>query len=451
MPLVLPAIVVALVVLVVRPVSDPSPWLHLRVGELLTHGGRFGLPDPLSPAAGRAYEPTQWLPSVVAYELAARFGVPAIAWLRALAIVGLFLCLWVTTRGRLRPLAAVAVAATVAVGCLPTMTERPQALGMVLLALTVHGWWRSLDDGRPRWWLVPLAWVFACSHGLWSLGLLSGLLVCVGRVLDGRGLRTTAGLGLVLGLQLLATAVTPLGLPLLMTPFTTGANGRTFVEEWQPGSLASPTVVAVLALAVVVVTVTLTRHDRLPRSRVLVLATALVLTAAAVRTGGPGAVLLTPVAAEVLAGHGGHPTRRLPFRLLLTVALIGAAVAAPLSLARAQQPQRVPIGLTPALVALPAGTVLLSQTDVSGWVLWTAPQTRLVVDIRVEAYTEAQMDDFVTLYQARPGWQPLLDRSRASYALVPKDAPLIGALEEARHWTVVDQDAGFVLVAETRP
>ena len=235
--------------------------------------------------------------------------MPAIAWLRALAVVGLFLSLCLVTRRRLGTVAAVAVAAAVTVVCLPTMTERPQALGMVMLALTVHGWWRSLEDGRPRWWLVPVAWVFACSHGLWSLGLLAGLVVCVGRVLDGAGPRGTARLGLVLGLQVLVTAATPLGPALLLTPVLTSANGRVFVQEWQPGSLASPTVIAVLALAVGVVTLTLVRHERLALSRFLVVVTALALTAAAVRTGGPGAIVLAPVVVEVLGRRERSPSR----------------------------------------------------------------------------------------------------------------------------------------------
>ncbi|MDQ2758028.1 MAG: hypothetical protein M3Y71_15985 [Actinomycetota bacterium] len=428
--------------------SDPSPWLHLRVGQLLTQGGRFGLPDPLSASAGQAYQPTQWLPSMAAYELVARFGVPAIAWLRALALVGLFVTLCLTTRRRLGTVAAVTAAAGVTLVCLPTMTERPQSLGMVLLALSVLGWWQSLDDGCPRWWLVPLAWLFGCSHGLWLLGLLAGLVVCVGRVLDGAQLRKTARLARVLVLQVVVTALTPLGPALLVTPFTTGANGRAFVQEWQPGSLASVTVLAVIALVGVVVVVTLARHECLARSRVLVVAIALALTAASVRTGGPGVVLLTPVLAEVLASRAGRPTRRLPVWPLLPAAVLAAVVAVPLSLARAELPQGVPTGLSSAIAALPAGTVLLSQAEVSGWVLWTAPQIRLVADIRVEAYTARQMNDFVTLYQARPGWLGLLDRSGASYALVPGDAPLVGALEHVRHWTVVGGDTGFVLLAE---
>src|SRR5674476_1346929 len=66
----LPATVAALVVSVsvligVRPVSDPSPWLHLKIGAFLLNGGRFGVPDPWAPFASRVYVPTEWLPAIL--------------------------------------------------------------------------------------------------------------------------------------------------------------------------------------------------------------------------------------------------------------------------------------------------------------------------------------------------------------------------------------------------
>jgi hypothetical protein len=57
------AVGLAALALTIRAISDPSPWLHLKVGQFLLDGHRFGTPDPFAPFAGR-YEPTQWLPSI---------------------------------------------------------------------------------------------------------------------------------------------------------------------------------------------------------------------------------------------------------------------------------------------------------------------------------------------------------------------------------------------------
>ncbi|WP_295692703.1 hypothetical protein [Lapillicoccus sp.] len=455
----------------VRQVSDPSPWLHLRVGGLLASGGRFGLPDPFSPSAARVYVPTQWLPSVLGYELFEWLGVPALAWMRALSIIALFVTLVLVSRRRLPAWPALTVSAVVTVICLPTMTERPQALGMVLLALTVLGWWGSLEDGRPRWWLVPLAWVFASSHGLWSIGLSFGAVVCLGRLLDSAPVRRTARLAVVLGAQLAVTAATPLGPALLVTPFTVGSNGRQFVEEWQPGTIGSSTVVGVLTLVVVTAGVTLVRGDRLARSRLLVVVVSLVLTFAAIRTGAPAAVILTPVLVETLARIGVpaaqpdvqqqsgqqqsvqqpsvHPAAKpaiLPLGVLLTVAAVAAAAALPLSFLRSERPLGVPTAMTAQLDRLPSGTTVLSQTDVSGWLLWAAPNVAPVVDLRAESYTPDQMHAYLQTYQARAGWQGLIDSSGTRYALVEDTSALLGALESERHWTVLGRDSGYTLV-----
>ena len=381
-------VVVLITHLAVRPVSDLSPWLHLRVGELLVGGGRFGPVDPFSATATRPYLPTQWLPSVGAYELEQLLGLPAVAWLRALGILALFLVLCLGARRHLRGLGGILLGAVVTLVCLPAMTERPQTLGMVLLAATVLGWWGSLLDGRPRWWLVPLGWVFASSHGLWAVGLGVGVLVCLGRLLDETSPRQVARLSLVALGQLVAAAVTPLGPALLVTPFTVGSNGREFVSEWQPSTIASVTVVGVVVLVGVLLVLGLRDGRRMPRSRLLILAAVVGLAASTARTAGPAAVLLAPLLAEQLS-HRSQPMavrRELPLWVLVAVVLCAAVVALPLAQARATVPIGVPAALAGQLRSLPPGTPILAQADVSGWVLWSAPQLSPVVDIRNEAY-----------------------------------------------------------------
>lgn len=448
----------ALGLLVLRPVSDPSPWLHLRVGQLLAGGGRFGLPDPLTPSADRAYSPTQWLPSVVGYELVRVLGVPAVAWMRAAAVLALLAVLLTTLRHRVAPAAAVTGAVVGTLLLVPAMTERPQTLGLVLLALTVHGWTRSADDGRRRWWLVPLAWVFAATHGLWAVALGAAVAVLLGVLLDGGGRARVRHLAPVLLLQGLVTLVTPLGPALVLTPLTVGGNGRLFVVEWQPGTLTDPGVATVLVLEAVLAVLVLRRGTRLRRSELVLLALGLALAVSAVRTAAPGLLVALPVLADHLlrrpsSSPDGRPEARpdarpgaLPLTAVLGCVVVAALVALPVARAVAVVPRDVPAGLTTPVSALPAGAVVLAQTDVSGWLLWTAPQVRPVIDVRVESFSAAHMLRFVESYQARPGWEGLVDSSGASYALLPRDAPLTGALLDVRHWRVDREADGYLLL-----
>ncbi len=126
-------------------------------------------------------------------------------------------------------------------------------------------------------------------------------------------------------------------------------------------------------------------------------------------------------------------------------------VALPVALVRATTPTGVPAGLTSTVAALPSGTVVLAQTDVSGWLLWTAPQVVPALDLRVESFSAAQMLQYATTYQARPGWEAMVDRSGASYALVPSRAPLAAALVDVRHWSVQGRSEGYLLLRRPAP
>ena len=60
------------------------------------------------------------------------------------------------------------------------LNPRPQLVGFLLFAITVLAWREMVRDQRPRWWLVPLFWLWACSHGLWTFGLAVSALTLAG-------------------------------------------------------------------------------------------------------------------------------------------------------------------------------------------------------------------------------------------------------------------------------
>src|SRR5450759_3277680 len=117
-----------------RAVSDPSPWLHLRVGQYLLDGGRFGWPDPWAPYPARPYVLTEWLPSVLAQWLYAVAGLQAIAWLRCLSMLLLLTATLWTTRRVSNTAASIFAAFVSMLAAGEGMTERPQAISFVLLA-----------------------------------------------------------------------------------------------------------------------------------------------------------------------------------------------------------------------------------------------------------------------------------------------------------------------------
>jgi hypothetical protein len=120
--------------------------------------------------------------------------------------------------------------------------------------------------------------------------------------------------------------------------------------------------------------------------------------------------------------------------------------AAPLSAARAQEPVNVPSQLAPALSAIPPGTVVLAQGDISGWLFWSNPDLTPVLDPRIEIYSAAYIRAYVSAMAAGPQWDDFVQERGATYALVLTDSPIATALLERTSWSQLGEDRGYVLL-----
>jgi hypothetical protein len=461
---VLPLAALALLpVLAVRPVSDVSPWLHLRIGQFLAAGDRFGTPDPWAPLASQAYVPTQWLPSILTAELYDRFGVAVVVWERAATIGLLALALYLWARSEARTWVATPVTAVALFAAWPGLTERPQLAGFVLLVPVLAAWWRTAHDLRPRWWLVPLTWLSASTHGIWATGAAIGGLLVLAVLASRRPPRPTALrlLGL-LGACGVAAAVTPLGPGLLLTPFSVGSQGRQFVGEWLPSSVRSPHVLAALGLLAVAWLCWVRLRRRPEAWELVLLVTACVLALTMQRTVPVAAFVGLPLAASAIeaalraraAGSSVGPpdpdivtaaARHVRWRAPAAATLVGLLIALPVAAAR-DDVRGVPAALLPQLTSYPAGTRMVAFGDLTGWLLLEAPALAPVQDIRIEVYSPEHVRDYIGAVAAEPGWDDFVEGTGAVTALLPHDAPLVAALTEQLRWREVGRDDGFVLL-----
>lgn len=438
--------------LLLRRVSDPSPWLHLRVGDYLLGGHRFGTPDPWAPFAQVPYVPTQWLPSVLTARAYTWFGTPVLAWERAagVSLLALVLLWWLSRVARLW--LASLVTLLVLASAWPTLTERPQLAGFVLLLPVLSAWWSTAHDGQPRWWLVPLTWLAACTHGVWAtggaLGALTVICLVVSQRLTGR---QTLRLGALLVSCAAAAALTPLGPRLLLTPFQVGSQGRQFVLEWMPSSVRSPSVALALAAAGTTWLLWVVGRRRPSLWELAWWLVAIVLVLAMRRTVPIGAFLVAPLLAHAWEGalapsalpDGAHARNQWSW---VVAAVVGVAVAAPVAGARDRTPAGVPTALGPQLAHTTAGTRILVDGDTSGWVLFTAPQLEPVFDLRIESYSEGEVRRYIAAMAAEPGWHRYLADRDVTLALVRRDSPIGAGLREQLGWRRAGQDAGLVLL-----
>lgn len=443
------ALLLGLAVRLVVPVGDPDTFWHLRAGDDLRRTWSFRSPDPWSQFASRPWTLHEWLPELVASLVYQVGGLAAVALLLPLGAVATGAVLWWACR-RATSIIPSALLMAIALGAMTGgLSVRPQLVTFALAALFSGAWLATAADLRPRWWLVPATWLWACSHGMWFTGVLVGGVVVAGLAVQ-RGVpaRRLAGLASVPALGLLGAALTPVGPGLLLAPLTVRAYTR-FVTEWRAPTLGDPFFVLALVLLAVPLLIW-ARSRRVPSWPELgVLLLAALITLAYARTVAVGAALAAPVAAlavEHVLPLRREPRRRREVTLTATLAAVGLAVAAALAPGVAASPTGVPNALDAQLSALPAGTVVYNDYALGGWLHWRYPRLQPVIDGRTEIYDISYVESYVDSLIVRPGWQDFITRTKATYALVDAQSAPASALVEVLRWSVVGRDGTFVLL-----
>lgn len=436
-----------------RPVGDPDTFWHLAAGDRLRETWVFNGPDPWSTMSTRPWRLHEWLPELLMSGMQQLFGLPGVAWLLPLGGAVTGLCLWRVTRARASLLASAAVTGVAVVAMSQSLSLRPHLLSFAFAAAFTAAWLRSADDGRPRWWLVPVTWVWACTHGMWFFGVAIGVVVLVGIALDRAvGLRQWLRLAIVPLACLAAAAVTPTGPELLLSPFAVG-DVTGFVEEWMPPSLRSPGFVAFLALAGVVVLVWARSRQRVRWTDLLVVGLAVGLALLYTRTVAVGAAVLAPVAAatiQTLLPPDREPVTRREVGLTLGLTALGLVVAAAVLPVRAAVPTWGAADLDARLSALPSGTVVCNDYGVGGWLVWRHPGLRPTIDGRTEIYTPEHVARHLAFERAAPGWQSYVRDTRCTHALLGAEQPAADALVRESGWTVAQRGTRYVLLSAPR-
>jgi hypothetical protein len=330
-----------------------------------------------------------------------------------------------------------------------SLSLRPHLVSFALAAVTTGAWLATRRDLKPRWWLVPMTWVWACSHGMWFVGVAIGVVALAGLFLDGtvRG-RAWLRLALVPLGSLAAAAVTPVGPQLLLAPLAVGETTH-FVEEWRAPSLTDVYFVAFLVLAAGILVIWSRERRRTPVTEILLVGLAIGFSLLYVRTIAIGAAIVAPMAAMTIARVARLPREPISRRevgLTLGLAAAGLAVAGLLAPSRGAQPEWGPNDLDRQIAALPAATVLCNDYGSGGWLIWKHPNVRPAIDGRIEVYTVQHVESYMTFQSAATGWDDYLDQTGCRWALVPKDLPVAEALVRQTSWTVAARGSTYLLL-----
>lgn len=431
-----------------RPIGDPDTWWHLRLGDEIWRTWNFTDPAPWTRFATQHWVTTQWLPEVVASRVEHFFGLPGVVWLFCAGLVLLTAVLYLVCRREGGVLAAAVATVVAFAGMSATLTPRPQLVSFILLLIVTSAWLRTAKDLRPRWWLIPISWLWACSHGMWFSGVAVGAVVVVGLILDRRirGGTTLKMLAIPVS-SLLVAVMTPAGPKLLLSPFAVGGITQ-YITEWVPPSIhdLSPAATAVM-IGFVAVAWARGRQIAWTKISLLLLATCWALLS--VRTVTLGAAMTAPLMAaalqSLLPGHAPKISQREV--AALGGGIVACMVAVTLLLPGSMgTPANVPNALNASLDRLPPHTVIFNDSVLGGWLLWRHPMLEPVIDGRAEAFPTAQIEGYINTSRVGAGWERFLETTNSTHALVEEGSPLATALDERLHWRSLGRDDGYVLM-----
>lgn len=375
-------------------------------------------------------------------------GLAGVAWLAGLAFVALAVTLYVAARREAEPLVAAPVVALALIACSAALSARPQVLSYLFVALTTTAWLAAHRSGRVPWWLVPLTWLWASCHGMWPVGLVIGAVAVAGDAVgpDRGPARTLRGAAVVL-LSGLAALATPIGPRLLGAVLAVG-DRREFFGEWGSPDYSDPRVWPLLGLLVVTVVGSLRRGRRDP-VRLGLLVLAIGCAAWSNRTVPVAAALVVPLAAAALQPWlGARPGwTRAERRVVLGGAGLALVVLAAVVPRTAAEPPSRPAWADPALDAMPAGTPVLNDWDLGGWLMWRHPQLDPVMHGYGDTFTTGELRRNLTIESAGLGWVDLVRETQVSYALVDPDSALAHGLVVDEHWEVLHRSDDLELLA----
>lgn len=427
------------------PPAHGDMWFHLRLGQEFLDGWSPRDPGHLAPFDSADWTPTQWLTQVAMAWGVERGGVTTVVWATGVVVVVIIASVYLTCRRVAAPLPATLAVTLGIVAASPGFSARPQMLSYLFVVVTLAAWLASSRDGRPRYWLLAIAWVWPMCHGLWPVGLSISVGMLAGIALERRfPPRVLVRLGLVVAGSVVASALTPVGLEAYRSLLVVGTRTEYFAE-WGAPVFTSPTG-AILAFMLVVVVISGLRRDALPWTDVVVVALAIAWSLYSLRTTVVGSLLLTPVLAATLARlvPAGDPVGRAERVSLGAMTLASCGILA-VMLGIRPSPV-VPRWVDARLDEMPPATRILNDWDTGSYFIYRHSDLAWAMHGYGDVFTDAEIRRNFDLVRLNPGWKTEVRNMDVDMALVDPGSPLGYALQEVEGWTVEQSDERFALL-----
>lgn len=405
-------------VALVRGIFDPDYFWHLATGNLILDTGSIPRTDPFSFTwYGEPWIPDQWLAQVL---IAAGVGTvgagPMIVLFGAIAAAGPAFVAAAALRAGAPAWRVTGMAALVTAAILPQVTIRPQILSFAFVGLLLFLLIEARPEHRHRLWAIPIIMlVWANAHGFFVVGLGIGFVYVVATLLGRTPMRDhRAQVLAIAALSLAATMITPSGPGGLLYALSFGDPGdlgARRIVEWQSPNFHHSQFVPFLGVLGAMFLTGL----RATRGWLAVIGLAGALLGLwAVRAIGVGSLMIMPM---VLIGavHAPQTSDRQRQMLELATAAVMAVVLVAAAAFRGPvtvDPRRAPTNATATLHTTQPDARVLAAYEWGGYVIneLHALGGRVFVDGRMHKYQPQLLADYLSIVDAQPGWQELMDR-----------------------------------------
>lgn len=447
-----------------RGLVDSDYYWHVTAGRLVAERGVMTT-DPFSYTwAGQPWVMHEWLGELLIYWLVSAAGVGVATFVfGVVSVAGPLVVAWTLHRMG-TPMLPIALATGLVVYLYASYaTIRPQAISWLFLGILLSGLLSTRAEHRWRPWLaVPLFVLWANVHGLYVIGL--GVLgVYVVFTLLGRTpmARRRWEMAAVLLACFVASALTPAGPAGLLYPLRyvdAGDWGLRHISEWQSPDFQDPVQWGLLAL---IVALLLNGMRATPGWLALMAVCGVVGALVATRNVPIAALLALPTLALGLgdrlpARSSVRPARVARARRLIEIGLAAVVLAAavlivprlPAVAGDQVIPRSFPVAAVDRLAEMDPDARVLAEYHWGGYVIYRLFDSgaRVFVDGRNDMYDDRILEDYVSIRNAEPGWESLLDRYGADAILLPPEAALVGGPAQGAGWCEVDRNGTSVLL-----
>lgn len=464
------AVFCGILAVAVLPRFDTDIWWHLFVGRYILQHTAVPTGDFLSFTVPlHQWVDHEWLTEVIMYSAYKLGGLGLVVSIFGMVTTGAFLTLFVLMRLRgvnqILALGFTLIAATATVG---TWGPRVQMISLLFAALFCYALERYRTTAGASWLvgLVAGSWLWSNLHGGFVIGwILIGVYV-LGGAFDGRQggmswrqiLRWQRPLVLSLIASVMISLVNPNTYHQLLYPlrFITPNAFTNAIQESQSPNFhlfqQLPFEVLVLGLIGfglrarrriswidVLLCVTFT-HLALQQTRNIALWCIVVVPIVAVHVQAASEPLLErfqQINRPIRSAFA--PTINWLFLVVVLVAgIVGVTRAGSPADVLAAQQQAFPAWGIAYLDHHPMKGNLFNSYSYGGYLIWkTDRRYRVFIDSRADTvYPNSTLSDYLTIYNAAPGWNDLLRRYRIRWLFVEPQAPIVAVLTQRKQWQV---------------